>query len=149
MVNFRLRTIFMSQPGKIRAPVTGNKKVLPGSFKTSSPKGNDHSPESNVPRSICPKTLCSLSPTTVMLNIKFDEDWPTGFRDIEVQVCNFCNSRASNSILSSLIRPKIELDRAFMPVLVVTGNFEDDSIQNERASMETPFSHCRPIWEIF
>ena len=42
--------------------------------------------------------------------------------------------------MSGLIRPKIELDRAFMPVLV-TSNFDDDSIKNERASMETPFSH--------
>ena len=33
---------------------------------------------------ICPKTLCSLSPTPVMLHIKFDQDWPTGFRDIHV-----------------------------------------------------------------
>ena len=33
---------------------------------------------------ICPKTLCSLSPTPVMLHIKFDQDWPTGFRDIQV-----------------------------------------------------------------
>ena len=32
--------------------------------------------------------------------------------------------------------------RAFMPVLV-TSNFEDDSIKNERASMETPFSHYK------
>ena len=31
---------------------------------------------------ICPKTLCSLSLTPVMLHIKFDQDWPTGFRDI-------------------------------------------------------------------
>ena len=52
---------------------------------TSSLKGNDCSPESNVPRSICPKTSCSLSPTPVMLHIKFDQDWPTGFRDIQVQ----------------------------------------------------------------
>ena len=96
------------------------------SFKeTSSQKGNDRSPESNVPRSnvvfskgsdqkqprkggdiilpsmsmeafcchgnlsfdpICPKTLCSLSPTP-MMQIKFDQDWQTGFRDIQVQKC--------------------------------------------------------------
>ena len=56
-------------------------------IKTSSPNGNDRSPESNVPRSICPKTLCSLSPTPMMLHIKFDQDWPTGFRDIQVQKC--------------------------------------------------------------
>ena len=37
-------------------------------------------------------------------------------------------------------RPKIELVRAFMSVLV-TSKFYDDSIKNEWASMETPFSH--------
>ena len=36
---------------------------------------------------ICPKTLCSLSPTPVMLHIKFDQDWPTGLRDIQVWKC--------------------------------------------------------------
>ena len=39
-------------------------------------------------------------------------------------------------------RPEIELVRAFMPVLV-TSNFDDDSIKNEWASMETPFSHYK------
>ena len=38
--------------------------------------------------------------------------------------------------MSSFIWLKIELDRAFMPVLV-TRNFDDDSIKNEHASMET------------
>ena len=42
--------------------------------------------------------------------------------------------------MSGLIRPKIKLNRAFMPVLV-TSNFDDDSIKNEQTSMETPFSH--------
>ena len=41
-------------------------------------------------------------------------------------------------------RPKIELVWAFMPVLV-TSNFDDDSIKNERASMETPFSHYKSM----
>ena len=36
---------------------------------------------------ICPKTLCSLSPTPMILRIKFDQDWPTGFRDTQVQKC--------------------------------------------------------------
>ena len=36
---------------------------------------------------ICPKTLCSLSPTQVMLHIKFHQDWPTDFRDIQVWKC--------------------------------------------------------------
>ena len=36
---------------------------------------------------ICLKTLCSLSPAPVMLHIEFDQDWPTGFRDIQVWKC--------------------------------------------------------------
>ena len=42
-------------------------------------------------------------------------------------------------------RPEIELVQAFMPVLV-TSNFDDDSIKNEWASMETPFSHYKCMW---
>ena len=42
--------------------------------------------------------------------------------------------------MSGLIWPKIKFDQAFMSVLV-TCNFDDDSIKNERASMETPYSH--------
>ena len=34
-----------------------------------------------------PKTLYSLSPTPMMLHIKFDQDWPTRFSDIQVQKC--------------------------------------------------------------
>ena len=26
-------------------------------------------------------------PTSMMLHIKFDQDWPTGFSDIQVQKC--------------------------------------------------------------
>ena len=46
--------------------------------------------------------------------------------------------------MSGLIRSKIEMDRAFMHVLV-TSNFADVSIKNERASMETPFSHYKSM----
>ena len=46
--------------------------------------------------------------------------------------------------MSDLIRPKIEPERAFMPVLA-TSNFDEDSIKNERASMETPFSHYKSM----
>ena len=46
--------------------------------------------------------------------------------------------------MSGLIRPKMELDQAFMPVLV-TSNFDDDSIKNEQASMDTPFSHYKSM----
>ena len=46
--------------------------------------------------------------------------------------------------MSGLIRPKIKLDQAFLLVLV-TSNFDDDSIKNEQASMETPFSHYKSM----
>ena len=49
--------------------------------------------------------------------------------------------------MSGRIRPKIELDRAFMPVLF-TSNFADDSIKNERANMKTPVPIIS-LWEIF
>ena len=63
-------------------------------------------------------------------------------RSIMLSLCiNFC---LCNSKISGLIRPKIELNRAIMPVLV-TNNFADDSIKNERASTKTPFSHYKSM----
>ena len=50
--------------------------------------------------------------------------------------------------MSGLIRPKIELNWVFMPVLV-TSNFDYDSIKNEQASMETPFSHNKSMGNFF
>ena len=41
-------------------------------------------------------------------------------------------------------RPEIELVRAFIPVLV-TSKFDADTIKNESASMETPFSHYKSM----
>ena len=62
-------------------------------------------------------------------------------RDIHVRKCKiFHHSRASNSKVSNLIQPEIKLVQAFMLVLV-TSNFDDGSIKNEQASMETAFSH--------
>ena len=46
--------------------------------------------------------------------------------------------------MSGLIRPKIELDPTFMHVLV-NSNIDADSVKNERASMETPFSHYKSM----
>ena len=57
----------------------------------------------------------------------------------------FRHSRASNSKLSGLIRLDIELERAIMPVMV-TSIFDDDSIKNGRANMETPFSHYKYMY---
>ena len=45
--------------------------------------------------------------------------------------------------MSGLIQSKIKLVRAFMPVLV-TSNFDDDSIKNEPASMETGLDQKQP-----
>ena len=50
--------------------------------------------------------------------------------------------------MSGLIGPKFELDQTFMPVLV-TINFDDYSIKNERASMGTPFSHYKSMRDFF
>ena len=41
-------------------------------------------------------------------------------------------------------RPEIELVQAFMTVLV-TSNFDDDSIKNEWASMETTFTRFKSM----
>ena len=64
------------------------------------------------------------------------------------KVWNFRHSRANNSKMSRLILPKIELHRAFMPVLV-TSNFDDESIKNEQASIEIPFSPYKTMGKIF
>ena len=84
---------------------------------------------------ICPKTLCSLSPTQMMLpiHIKFD---------IRSKMWNFRHSRAGNSRMSGLIWPKIELDHAFMPILV-TSNFDDDLLAWRQ---HFPIIN---LWEIF
>ena len=41
-----------------------------------------HGNQSSDP--ILPKAKCSQSPTPMMLLMKFDYDWPAGFRDIHV-----------------------------------------------------------------
>ena len=75
------------------------------------------------------------------LHIKFDHKL-TGF-SIQVQKCEIFVTQGQVSMIG-LIQPKIELNRAFMPVLV-TSNFDDDSIKNKRASMETAFSHYKSM----
>ena len=93
---------------------------------------------------ICPKYLYSLSPTRMILHIKFYQDWPTTLRDIEVTFSplyvfgkNFRRSRACNSEANSPIWPKITLVRDFMPILV-TCKFEE-LIKNEGAIMSITF----------
>ena len=50
--------------------------------------------------------------------------------------------------MSNVIRPEIKLVQAFMPVLV-TSNFDDDLIKNERASMETAFPSLKVFENFF
>ena len=40
------------------------------------------------------------SPTPVMIHIKFDQDWPTGLRGIQVRKCNFF-------VIQGLVTPKL------------------------------------------
>ena len=42
---------------------------------------------------ISSKTLCSISPTPVMLHITFEQDWPAGLRDIRLKVCTMDDGR--------------------------------------------------------
>ena len=98
---------------------------------------------------IYPKTVCTLFLTPTMLHIKFDQDWPTGFKDIQLQMCEtFVTQGQVTSLWVVQFGPKSKLDPAFIPVLV-TSNFDDDSIKHERASMETPFSHYKSMGNIF
>ena len=82
----------------------------------------------------------------VLVVCKFEED-PLKTEGAIVSTICFSSAQGqetgkANDKMNGLIRPK--LDRAFMPVLV-SSNFDDDSIKNERASMETPFSHYMSI----
>ena len=51
---------------------------------------------------------------------------------------------ARNSEVTDSIQPEFELICDFMAVLV-TSKFDEDPIKNERASLETPFSHYKVI----
>ena len=42
------------------------------------------------------QSLCSLSPTQMMQRIKCNQDWPTGFRDIQVQKCEIFVTQEQN-----------------------------------------------------
>ena len=94
---------------------------------------------------ICLKILCSLSPPPSDATHKIWSrlaNWLQRYSSSKVW--NFCHSRTSKSKMSGLIRPKIELNWAFMPVLV-TSNFDDDSIKSYWASMEKQFSYYKSM----
>ena len=73
---------------------------------------------------ICPKTLCSLSPTPVMLHIKFDLGWPAGFRDIQVWKCGQRRRRTDDRLL---LYYKLTL-WAFGSGELKTGSYQDPCI---------------------
>ena len=94
---------------------------------------------------VCLKTLCSLSPPPVMLHIIFDQDWPTGLRDIQVWKCKIF-------VIQGQVTPKWVVwfcpksnSTKLLCLSCFTSNFDDDSIKNEQASMETPFSHYKSM----
>ena len=76
---------------------------------------------------ICPKTLIKIGQLASEI-FKFES----------------VKFSASYSNVSGLIWPEIQLIWALMPILL-TSNFDDDSIKNEWASMETRFSHYKSI----
>ena len=64
----------------------------------------------------------------MLLHTKFDQDWPTGFRDIQIQ-------KGEIFVTQGQVTPKWVVwfgpksnDQAIMPVLV-TSNFDDDLIK--------------------
>ena len=53
---------------------------------------------------ICPKTICNLSPTLMMLHIKIDQHWPTGLREAaHFQMLTFSWSSYFSDNLHSLL----------------------------------------------
>ena len=95
---------------------------------------------------VCLKTLCSLSPPPVMLHIKFDQDWPTGHRDIQVRKCKIF-------VIQGQVTPKWVvwsgpksnsyelLCLSWLPATLMMIRPK----MNEWASMETAFSHYKSM----
>ena len=91
---------------------------------------------------ICLKTLCSLSPPPVMLYIKFYQDWPTGLRDFHVWKCKIF-------VIQGQVTPKWVVwsgpKSNSSELLCLSWLPATFTIKTERASMETPFSHCKSM----
>ena len=96
---------------------------------------------------ICLKTLCSLSPPPVTLHIKFDQDWPTGLRDIQVQKCKifFIQGQITPKWVV-WFGPKSNLSELLCLFwLPATLMMTRSKFKNERASMEKAFSHYKSM----
>ena len=126
---------------------------------TSSPKGNNRSLESNVPRSNLilkvykwametrglksnssePLCLSWLPATLMMIQSKMNElAWRHHFPILSLWDI-FLTSRAANSVVGGPIWLKFELIRVFMHVLV-TCKYKKDRIKNNLEKVETSFS---------
>ena len=79
----------------------------------------------------------------VLIPCKFDEDWiHSNWEKMETPIfpiqSQWERSRANNSVVKSLTRPKFELIQDFMPVLI-TWKFDKDLIKGDWENTETPF----------
>ena len=68
---------------------------------------------------VCPKILCNLSPTLMMLHIKFDQHWPTGLRDIQVSSELWQNDRIPEGQGKSNIAPLFQSGAINMFIWVI------------------------------
>ena len=73
--------------------------------------------------------------------------WPCYIQN-RVIMSSIIKGLPCNSKMSGLIRPKIELDRAFMPVLV-TNNFDDDIQSKMNKLAWRRYFPIISLWEIF
>ena len=94
------------------------------------------------------KTLCSLSPPPVMLHTKFDQDWPTGLRNIKVLKCKVF-------VIQGQVTPKW-VHVVWSGPKSTSSSFLCPSYQQLwwwldqkwKASMETPFSHYKSMGNV-
>ena len=134
-------------------------------MKTSNPKGNDRSPESNVPRSNLvskniemghgnqrPKIehvwafmpVLATSNFVMMIQSKMNElAWRHHFPIVSLWE-TFKTSRAANSVVSGPIWLKFKFVRDFMHVLV-TCKYKKDRIKTNWEKVETSFSHYKSM----
>ena len=71
-------------------PIKNNREKVETSFSPIiSQWGLSVAMETRVLIQSAPKPYTAFPPTPMMLHLKFDQDWPTGFRDIKVQKCEF------------------------------------------------------------
>ena len=74
----------------------------------------------------------------MMLHIKFDQDWPIGLKRFQVWKRNIF-------VIQGQVTPKLVVwsgpKSNSSKLLCLSGyqKFNDDSVKNEQASMETPF----------